>query len=326
MVRTRRMRLHSPGAGVVAVGLPRAAATAIDAAAQPPARRPGGGAKENFDLSTFYANEGALGDSDNNLIPDRVDVLLSPGDDSGDASAGIVDLAARLGLESTGVALPIAKSAKAITSPDGEPILVLVGVSHPLFDPLIANKKWTRPPLEPGEGLIEVVRKAFGEKSAVIVTGGDAAGVSRALQQLAEKFPHVWARGKDRTTLDDIEEDVRKFVAGRSPAGQAAMGLYKIDKIAEQLRGKDLASAHVRMFVEKADPALTQIATQDAAAKIKAASVAVDVQNLDVQKGRSIIDEDIEIASEPDEFWSKLRTKVIPAVNRQQVVAIEASL
>src|SRR5205823_1406398 len=83
-------------------------------------------------------------------------------------SPGIVGLAARLGLESTGVALPIAKSAKAIASPDGEPILVLVGTSHPLIDRLIAGKKWTRPTLEPGEGLIEVVRKAFGEKSAVI--------------------------------------------------------------------------------------------------------------------------------------------------------------
>ena len=48
-----------------------------------------GAAKESFDLSAFYANEGALGDSDNNLIPDRVDVLLS-GD--GDGSEGIIDL------------------------------------------------------------------------------------------------------------------------------------------------------------------------------------------------------------------------------------------
>ena len=74
-----------------------------------PRARPGGGAKENFDLSSFYANDGALADSDNNLIPDRVDVLLSA---DGDGADGVVDLAARLGLESTGVALPIAKTAE----------------------------------------------------------------------------------------------------------------------------------------------------------------------------------------------------------------------
>jgi len=214
-VRMLRVRFRSPGAGIAAVDLPRAAAATESSPPQPPARRPGGAAKDTFDLSTFYANEGALGDSDNNLIPDRVDVLLTPGDEPGDVPPGFVDLAARLGLESTGVALPIAKTAKAIASPDAEPMLVIVGTSHPLFDRLTAAKKWTRPPLEPGEGLIEVVRKAFGEKSALIVTGGDTAGLSRALQQLAEKFPHVWSRGKDRTTIDDVEDDVRKFVAGR---------------------------------------------------------------------------------------------------------------
>src|SRR5581483_11365436 len=85
-VRSLRVRLHATGAAAT-VDLPRAAAPAP--AAQPPARRPGGGAKENFDLSSFYANEGALADTDNNLIPDRVDVLLSA---EGDGTSGVVDL------------------------------------------------------------------------------------------------------------------------------------------------------------------------------------------------------------------------------------------
>ncbi|HEY6214050.1 MAG TPA: M14 family metallopeptidase [Vicinamibacterales bacterium] len=324
-VKVVRVRLHAAGAGVQGVDIPRVAPTPADAAAaQPPARRPGGGAKESFDLSSFYANEGALGDSDNNLIPDRVDVVLSPGDEGADA--GVVDLAARLGLESTGIALPIAKAPKAIASAEGEPMLVLVGTSHPLFDRLISSKKWTRPQLEPGEGLIEVVRKAFGEKSALIVTGGDGAGVSRALQQLAEKFPHVWARGKDRTTLDDIEEDVRKFVAGRSPAGQAAMAVYKLQKLGDQLRDKDLASARVRIYVEKADGKLAEFAKTIAVQRLHTADVAVDVQNMDVQKGRAFVKDDFDIPSEVDEFWTKLRTKVVPTIKKRQAVTVEARL
>src|SRR5205807_4985970 len=101
--------------------------------------RPGGGAKENFDLSTFYANEGALGDSDNNLIPDRVDVLLTA---DGDGTDGVVDLAARLGLEATGIQVPIAKSATAVTAPDAEPNLVVIGTSHPVIDQLMKARKW----------------------------------------------------------------------------------------------------------------------------------------------------------------------------------------
>jgi hypothetical protein len=319
--RSLRIRLHAAGSGAITVDV-AAAPAAATAAAQPPARRPGGGAKENFDLSTFYANEGALADSDNNLIPDRVDVLLSA---DGAGTDGIVDLAARLGLESTGVSLPIAKPAKAIAAPDSEPILVLIGTSHPVIDSLIKNHKWEPPPLQPGEGLIQLVKKAFGEKSALIVTGGDADGVDRAVRQLAERFPHIWARGKDRTTLDDVEDDVRKFAAGRSPAGQAAMALYKLDKLSEQLQSKDLASAHVKVFVEKAADRLATVITQEATAKIKA-PVTVDVQNLDVQKGRTFISDEFEVSSEVDEFWTKLRAKVIPGLKKRPAVTIEARL
>jgi hypothetical protein len=321
-VRNLRIRLRTAGSGGATIDLPAAPAT-VAAAPQPPARRPGGGAKENFDLSTFYAIDGALADSDNNLIPDRLDVMLSA---DGDGTGGVVDLAARLGLESTGVSVPIAKPAKAIASPDSEPILVLIGTSHPIVETLVNNHKWEKPALQPGEGLIQLVKKAFGEKSALIVTGGDAAGVDRAVRQLAERFPHIWARGKDRTTLDDVEEDVRKFIAGRSPAGQAAMALYKLGKLSQQLQGKDLASAHVRVFVEKADDKLESVVARQATEAIRAGSVTADVQNLDVQKGRTLSSDEFEIPSEVDEFWTKLRAKVVPALKKRPAVTVEARL
>jgi hypothetical protein len=321
-VRALQIRVRAPGSGAVSIDLPRAAAPE-QAAVQPPARRPGGGTKENFDLSTFYAIDGALADSDNNLIPDRVDVLLSA---DGEGSEGIIDLAARLGLESTGISLPIARTAKTLTAPESEPILVLIGTSHPLAGQLIKNNKWDPPPLQPGEGLIQLVKKAFGEKSAIIVTGGDAAGVRRAVRQLAETFPHIWQRGKDRTTLDDVEEDVRKFLGGRSPAGQAAMSLYKLDKLAGQLKEKDLASARVKVFVEKAADGLADVVKWQAAEDIKATSLTVEVQNLDVQKGRSLVSDEFEIPSEVDEFWTKLRARVVPGLKKKPAVIVEARL
>src|SRR5206468_11939158 len=214
-----------------------------------------------------------------------------------DGVEGVVDLAARLGLESTGIQVPIAKPAKALTAPEAEPILVLIGVSHPVVDQLIRDKKWTRPALQPGEGLIAVVKKAFGERAAVIVTGGDAAGVRRAVGQLAERLPHIWSRGKDRTTLDDVEEDLRRFLAGRTPAGQAAMSLYKLDKLAAELAGKDVASARVRVFAEKAPDGLVDVLRKEATERIKTGSLNVEVQNLDVQKGRALISEEFDISS-----------------------------
>ncbi|HKB12082.1 MAG TPA: M14 family metallopeptidase [Vicinamibacterales bacterium] len=321
-VRSLQIRLGATGVAAATIDVPRAAGAEL-AAAQPPARRPGGGAKENLDLSSFYTIDGALADSDNNLIPDRVDVLLSA---DGEGTDGVVDLAARLGLESTGISVPIAKTAKLITSPESEPILVLIGTAHPIVEQLIEKKKMERPSLQPGEGLIRLVKKAFGEKSAIVVTGGDAAGVERAVHQLAEKFPHIWERGKDRTTLDDVEDELRKFIAGRSPSGQAAMSLYKLEKLADQLNGKDLTSATVKVFVEKADPRLADVVKETATERIKAGSLSVELQNLDVQKGRTLIEDEFDVPSEVDEFWTRFRARVLPAVKKRQPVSLEARL
>lgn len=320
--RELRIRLRTLTGRTAFVDVPRAVAP--DAPSQPPGRRPGAAAKDGFDLSTFYAIEGGLGDSDSNLIPDRVDLLLSA---EGDGTGGVVDLAARLGLESTGIALPIVKPAAGIADPAAEPQLVLIGVTHPVVDRLAEAHKWERPALAPGEGLIQVVKKAFGEKSALVVTGGDASGVARAVKQLAERFPYVWSRGKDRTTLDDVEEDVRRFLAGRTPAGQAAIGLYKLDKIMSTLEGKPIASARVRVFAEKAPDSLADVVRHAASTALEGAAVTVDVQNLDVQRGRTIIADEFDIPSEVEEFWTKLHTQVIqPGLRKHAGVTLEARL
>jgi hypothetical protein len=286
-------------------------------------RRPGGGAKEQLDLSSLFAIDGLLGDSDSNLIPDRLDAIVSP---AGEGTEGVVDLAARLGLESTGMSWPVVIPADSLARPDSQPTLVLVGTSHPVANELAKSGKLTSPALQPGQGLIQIVRKAFGDKAAVLVTGADAAGVRRALQQVSERFPHVWERGKDRTTLDDVENDVRRFVAGRSPAGQAATAMYKLDQLAARLRGRALESAHVRVYVEKAADGLDGVIRRQMQSALPTDRLEVTVENLDVQKARPLIEEDIEIASEVDAFWHALRTEVLPRMRRRQPVVVEARL
>ncbi|HQZ19142.1 MAG TPA: hypothetical protein PLD86_19885, partial [Vicinamibacteria bacterium] len=299
---------------------------------QPIARR-ASGSKEGLDLSTFYSIDGALGDSDNNLIPDRTEVVISA---FGEGTERIIDLAARIGLESTGVSIPLAVVADSIDAttpprvpegapsptpeadsdkerPETLPMLILVGAKHPVVERLIRDKKFELPALAPGEGLIQVVKNAFGGlpgqgKPAVVVAGGDAAGVARALAQLAETFPHIAARGKDRTTVDDIEEDVRRFVQARSPGGQAATALYKLDRLVTSLQGRDLASARVKVFVEKAEPGLDAVVRSRIGTKL-GGSLEVVVEDLDVQKAKPIVvagapvTGEMDIASEVDTFW-----------------------
>ena len=319
--RALEIRLMAGPAAPVAVIIDRAAAPA--APELPPARRPDAGAKEAVDLSSLFTIDGLLGDSDSNLIPDRVDAVISA---TGDGTDGVIDLAARVGLESTGVSLPLVIPPAQLGKPESQPTLVLVGNSHPVAAEIAKSGKLIRPSLQPGQGAIQVVRKAFGDKSAVVVSGADAPGVRRALQQMSERFPYIWQRGKDRTTLDLIENDVRRFIGGRTPAGQAAAAIYKLDQMAAKLRGRVLESARVRVYLDKADPDLESLLRTRLTSALPAGQLEIVVENLDVQKAKNLINNTVTIASEVDEFWISLRTEVIPKLRRRAPVVVEARL
>jgi len=324
-VRVLRFACTAPGVPDVVVDVARQTAPA----AAPIGRR-AGGAKDSLDLSSLYANEGLLGDSDSNLIPDRTEALLvvdGPGTDP------VIDLAARLGLESTGVSFPLVYPAAAIEKPGTEPTLVLVGTTHRLVDQLVTAKKYERPALKPGEGVIQIVPKAFGDKSAVVVYGADPAGLRRAIVQASERLPHIWPRGKDRPTLDDVEEDARRFFAGRSPAGQAAIALYKLDQLlAKAPPIGDLAQVVVQVSVDHPAPAFSDFVFRRIEERFKGAHNTVSVENLHASGatvetvGNERIGGEYAIPWEVDEFRALVRTTVIPAIRKRQVVAIEARL
>ncbi len=286
-------------------------------------RRPGAGNKSDLDLTNLFSNAGFFGDSDNNLIPDRVDVVLSA---AGDVTGATADLAARIGLEATGVAIPIALPPDAIDDPERQPTLVLIGLSHPLVQQLVEEEKLTIPDLAPGQGMIRVVDEAFGDKRAVVVVGADDDGLERAVRQVAERFPHVWERGKDRVTLADVQHDTWMALSSRSPVGQAATAVYKIDKMVENLADRDLERVDVAIHLEHADAGLADFIRDRVASRIAADHLDVTVGTIDVLDGDLLIDEEIEIASEVDEFWQVFRADVVPRVGRGQGVALEVRL
>lgn len=324
-VRTIRFMCTAPGMPDTAVDLPRRTPPL-----PAPLSRRAGGAKESLDLSSLFANEGLLGDSDSNLIPDRTEALLVV---DGPGLEPVIDLAARIGLESTGVSLPLVVPAGAIEKPASEPTLVLIGTTHRLVDQLVKEKRFERPVLKPGEGMLQIVPKAFGEKSAVIVTGADRAGLQRALLQAAERLPHIWPRGKDRPTVDDVEDDVRRFFAGRSPAGQAAIALYKLDQLlANAPPAADLRQAVVFVALDRPDPRLGDLVFRHVQQAFPGLHISVGVENLHAS-GASVetvggrpVGGEYAIPWEVDEFRSIVRANVIPAIRKRQVVSIEARL
>ena len=316
-----------PGLGSVEVRLASGPVVRIPGRAAPDAPgpipgRPGSGTKRSLDLSNLYTPDGLLGDSDSNEIPDRIDALLAPGTAAVEA---LPDLAARLGLEATGLVVPLVEPAAALDRPASRPTLVLVGTGNPLTQQLADSGRVDLAGLQAGEGLIQLVSDAFGGKSSLVVTGGDAAGARRALDHLALTLPHLDARGDDRPTLGHVEQEIWSTLSGRSPAGQAAIGLYKLDRILADLAGRDLEAAEVLVSVEKPDPGLADLVRERAAA-LAAGELEVTIDDRDVLNAAPIFSESITLPSEVDRFRAIIEGMVLPAAATGEPVAVRARL
>jgi len=282
--------------------------------------RPGIEGKEDLDLSNLYTSEGLLGGSP---IPSRVDAILVPG---GAGLSALPELGARLGLESTGLVVPLVHPAESVDAPGAGPTMVLAGAGNALTSELADSARIDVASLQPGEGLIELVPDAFGSKSALVVTGADAGGADRALEMVALTLPHLAERGDDRPTIDDVERELWDALSGHSPVGQAAIGLYKLGRLAEKLDSVDVVAASVLMSVEKAAPGLADHVAKAASSALDLADVDVLIDDRDVLSAATIFHEAITFPSEIDRFWNAVRAEVVPSLSLGDPVRIHARL
>ncbi len=295
-----------------------------------PGSRPRGAPKSGLDLSNLYTTAGFLGGGQ---IPSAVDVVVVPGR----GAEGVPDLTARMALETTGFTVPIVRGLDEIESPPSEPTAVLVGSDNPHITELVDSGTISIEDLAPGHGLLEVVPDGFGGKLALVVTGADAEGATAATKRLAEVFPNVSVRGDGAPTFDDIEQELWATLSGYTPAGQAAFGLYKLDLVLAELteemaaEGEEIASAEILMSLEKSSDGIADFVRDRAVAHFRgstasAPDITVTIDNRDVQNAATIIDDQFEVPSEVDRFWSVFDERIVAGVANGEPVSLKARL
>lgn len=274
-------------------------------------------------LANLYSTDGLLKGSPTELIPNRVDTTLVVG--PGRDAVWAAEIAARLGLESTGVRVPIARVANEIADEKSEVNPILIGRENPWVRTLIQKGKLANlAELRPNQGLIEVIHEAFEESPAVVVVGSDEVGTREAARYLAMRVPYLWEPKKGRLTLGLIEDEVRRFFAARSSAGQAATALYKLDRlIASELAGKDVESVSASIFVEGAEDGFARFAEAYLRPKLSAERVHIAITNIDLAHATPVLEETWEIPWEVRDVWNALRARVFPRVKRGSRVELE---
>jgi hypothetical protein len=281
-----------------------------------------------FDLSGVYSLDGWLGDAYQDLIPDRVETSLILGGPRD--SFGATHIAARLGLESTGITLPLTKRDEKVKQPQSEPSPILVGRDNRLVQQLLKIGKARVDDLQPGEGAIQIVPRAFGNATATVVAGADPAGTEGASMHLARRVPYVWDVRRGAPSLDDVVTEATRFFGARSGASHAAQALGELKGVLDDLREKKLESIDAKVFLEKADPLFAKFFENEIRHQLeevpdaKDAKVAVATQG--VTDPVTVFEDKLDIPWEVDEFWAKVKSEVLPKVKAGAKVELEARL
>jgi hypothetical protein len=268
------------------------------------------GAPRLLDLHELFGIHGLLTGNQRNLVPQSVSSkLYVPAGESGVAMA---NLAARLGLETTGITLPIAipdvgaspvqvRSAAVIS---GETMLAqhvkdLLGAPGGTPMDKIQAGQFAKdgalqlPPLKPGEGELQVVDRAFGTNPALLIRG-DSAGITAALNYASQRLPYLWEPSKKFAGLEEVRLDLAKFFSLRSSAGQATAALFNLDQWMGELTtgGKKVSSASVEVDVDESDPKLAKFVREQVEAKLKLKPQDIEVKTGNLHAGTKCCDSD----------------------------------
>jgi hypothetical protein len=279
---------------------------------------------KTFDLANAYSIEGWYGDSFVDLLPDRLETAIVVGDKE---SIGAAHIATRLGLETTGITLPLARDARKITNAAAEPNPILVGRNNDLVRQLVKIGKARLDDLKAGEGAIQIVPRAFGAPTATVVAGADASGTDAAAMYLARRLPYVWDTARGALALDDVKEHASDFFAAKTGGSQASLAVREVDELLKTLDGKTIESFDAKVYLETANPAFDKyLAGHAKASPILKDTGTVTIASQGITDPVTVFDDKFDIPWEVDDFWGKFKSDVLPKVKAGSAVSLETRL
>lgn len=251
-----------------------------------------------LDLHELFGIRGLLTGNQKKLVPESVSAKLYV--PAGEPGIAMANLAARLGLETTGITFPIALPATGASPVQIQSPAVITGdaplaqhakdlLGAPGGVPLdkILPGQYAKdgtaelPVLKPGEGELRVVDRAFGANPALLVRGDDA-GTAAATNYASGHLPYLWEPSKKFAGLEEMRLELAQFFSMRSSAGQATAALFDLDQWTDEVlaAGKKVVSAEAEVDVDESDPKLAKFVHDAIAAKLKTSHVTVKTGNL----------------------------------------------
>ncbi len=279
------------------------------------------GADASFALPDLYQVNGLFRDTNRDLVPDETAAFLSLS--GGGAPEAVVDFATRIGLETAGIRLPLARVDAQEDDPAAAGFPVFLGTDHYQIHRLQEEGKLPGTEVGAGEGFVQFVEEAFGERNALAVGGGDEAGLSAVTRWLAQRVPYLWEFGKGEYRLADVQTEVRRFLQARQAPGQVALALTKLGMWMDRMAEEPPVRVEVELAAEEVPEGLNGLAGAIVRERFPGAEVSVESWPTGFGVGDTVFVQDWDIPWEVDEVRQLLETEVYPHVVSGAPVKVE---
>jgi len=269
----------------------------------------------DFSLWQLYSTDGVFVDANKDYVPDDIAAYIAL---SGTEDArGVTNVAARLGLESAGVRIPVVRVSGEGTSPEKIGFPMLSGTDHPLIEKLLEDGKLYGVDSNSRKGYIQFVSNAYGNKNCIVVGGGSAEGFQAVNDYTAKRLPYLWDYGKGKYHLRDVEKDVGNFFRTRKGPGQSAAALYKLESWLDRIKEKNIESIAVEIAAEDVPAGLDNFAGNIVREKFPAADIDVNTFKTGFGLGKNIFTEEFDVPWEVDEFREIFRAEILPEISAE---------
>jgi len=266
----------------------------------------------DFSLSQLFTIQGLFHDKDKDFLPDNIPAYLSVG---GIKDVHTIDnLAARLGLESTGITIPIARVAGEEENPERFGLPVLIGTDHYAIHRLIEKGKLCGIDQFPRSGYIQIVPEAFGDKNGIVMGAKDGAGLKAISDYVSQRLPYLWDYGKGHFKLDAIEQDVAEFFQIRKAPGQVALALDKLETWLQRIATLEIDSVGVEIAAEKTPQDLNGIVHEYIRKYFGSASTGIRLYPTGFGVDQPVIAEEFDLPWEVDAFWRYFLNDALPRI------------
>jgi hypothetical protein len=287
----------------------------------PESRARAAGSSPDFTLSDLFTIRGLYRDSNRDFVPDQSSTFISLG--GAGAAESVVNLAARIGLETAGIRLPLVSVDNRDDGLEQAGFPVALGEDHYQIEQLREDGELHVASGATGEGFIQFLPEAFNEKSGLAVGGTDANGIAAAADYLATRMPYLWEYGKGRYQLRDVETDVRRFFQAREAPGQITLGIHKLRTWLERLGEKDIEALEIELATKERPEGLDRYLWRLAENLFPRADITASTFKTGFGVGKPIFEQEFEIPWEVEAFWPAFEAKVVPRVRAGSAGRIE---